>query len=85
MQSQEFNKLMDLQSKLEMPKIARLENVLKGMTQEEKLAEIKKNETEMSPELHADIQKFVSEQLRLGKKKRQVRKLVKSKYKIIVV
>ncbi len=85
MQSQEFNKLMDLNSSL-MPKmVAKLEHVLKGMTQEEKLAEIKKNEEEMPKELHDEIQAYVREQLRLGKTKRQVRKLVKKKYHIIVV
>lgn len=84
MQEKEFDKLMDL-GKHEMPKMARLDHVLKGLSYEEKVAEIKKNEQEMPKELHAEIQQFVRDELKKGKTKRQIRKLVKKKYKIIIV
>lgn len=57
----------------------------KGMTDDEKIAAIKKYEEEMSAATHTEIQEFVREQMKKGIKPRQIKKMVKKKFKVIIV
>jgi len=56
-----------------------------GMTDKEKEAEIKKYESEMTPEKQAEIQKFVNVQLSKGVKPRQIKKMVLKKFKVVLI
>lgn len=56
-----------------------------GMTDDEKIAAIKKYEEEMAADKHAEIQEYVKEQLKKGLKPRQIKKMVKKKFKVILI
>jgi len=56
-----------------------------GMTDEEKETEIKKYEEEVGAKKQAEIQKFVNIQLSKGIKPRQIKKMVKEKFKVVVI
>lgn len=56
-----------------------------GLTDEEKAEAIKEDEESITPKQHADITAFVQEQLKKGIKPRQIKKMVKKKFKVILI
>lgn len=60
-------------------------NKFAGMTDEQKEEAIKKDEASIDPKVHAEIKAYVQELLAKRMKPRQIKKMVKKKFKVILI
>ncbi len=91
MNQDNFNKLFTDESKSAMLADLKMFSTLERATVESKLSTrqekneiIEKHKEPISNELHSEVHRFIEVKRKEGKTKRQVRRLVKSKFNIIV-